>query len=477
MTDAEAIKQLNDAFKLQRAAFLKDPYPSYESRVENLGKLAAMMISNRMNIRKAMNEDFGSHPDATSDIVECLGVAGRAKFVIENLKEWMKPEERAVDAQLMGNARAAINYQPKGVVGNLVPFNFPFDLGLGPVCEMLGAGNRVIIKPSDLTPACAKLIQKMVKETFPEDLVTVVVGGLELAKAFPTIKWNHLLYTGSPTVGRLVMAAAAVNLTPVTLELGGKCPAIVHSDSVTAETVDSIIGTKMLKNGQMCVSVDYALVPRTAMDEFVNLAKKRIASSGGYANTTDCTGIIAQRHLDRLVRILDEASKSGAKVVPLEDIPINPKTRQMPLSLVLDPPKNISIMTEEIFGPILPIIPYDDLNKAIEEINDGERPLGLYVFSKDDKVTENVLTNTVSGGAAVNACAMQAALPSLGFGGSGESGIGRHHGFEGFREFSNPRGVVHRGNQGDLIPAFYPPCKMGEQVADAAFQAATNGAH
>jgi coniferyl-aldehyde dehydrogenase len=399
-------------------------------------------------------------------------VAGRAAYAIDQIDSWMAEEQRFADPAIYGTARAGIRYQPKGVLGNIVPWNFPFDLSVGPLVEMLAAGNRVIIKPSDYTPACAELLRQMVSETFPEDLVAVSVGGLTLAKEFPTLRWDHLLYTGSPAIGREVALAAADNLVPVTLELGGKCPAILAADSVDADSVRSVIGTKLIKNGQMCISVDYALVPRDRLDDFVGHAEAYISDElPDYASSVDCTGIITQRHLERIEKMVDEARASGARMVSLGGQG-DRATRRLPLVLVVDPPKDLRIMQEEVFGPILPVIPYDDLQEALAGINAGERPLGLYVYSKDTETAEGVLRQTTSGGACINICALQGALPSLGFGGIGNSGSGRHHGIEGFREFSNPRGVVVRGD-GDLADAFLPPYgAVAEAIVNSVFAGA-----
>jgi coniferyl-aldehyde dehydrogenase len=456
VTDGAAIEELHRLHAVQRAAFLADPYPSAAERQGHLAALAGMVLGHRDEIRAAMSGDFGAHPDLFTDLVEVLGVAGRAAYAMEQLDSWMADEERHADPAFYGSARAAIRYQPKGVIGNIVPWNFPFDLSVGPLVEMLAAGNRVIIKPSDYTPACGALLRRMVAETFGEDRVAVSVGGLTLAKEFPTLRWDHLLYTGSPAIGREVARAAADNLVPVTLELGGKCPAIMAADSVDAASVRSVIGTKLVKNGQMCISVDYAMVPRAHLDDFVSCAEQYLDGElAGYASSADCTGIITGRHLERIQAMIDEARASGARVVSLGGEG-DPETRRVPLVLVVDPPPHLRIMQEEVFGPILPVVPYDDIDDAVAQVNAGERPLGLYVFSQDAQAAEDVLRRTTSGGACVNVCALQGALPSLGFGGVGQSGSGRHHGVEGFREFSNPRGVVVRGT-GDLADAFLPP--------------------
>jgi coniferyl-aldehyde dehydrogenase len=469
--DAAAIAELHEIVARQRAAFLADPSPTLEQRLELLGALAGMLIANRTEIQEAMSADFGVHPTLATDLIEVLGVAGRAGYVAENLAAWMADEPRPADAAFYGTGHAFVQYQAKGVIGNIVPWNFPFDLSVGPLVEMLAAGNRVVIKPSDYTPACAELLREMVHATFDRDRVDVVVGGLGLAQEFSHVRWDHLLYTGSPAIGREIAKAAAEQLVPVTLELGGKCPAILTADSIDAETVKQVLGTKALKNGQMCISVDYCLVPRDQLEQFATLASER-ARDGmpGYCSSDSCTGIITARHLERIERMLDEARAAGADVRPLEEAgEADPDARQLPLTLVIDPPADLAIMTEEIFGPILPIVAYDDLDDAIATINEGERPLGLYVFAKDETIADDVLRRTTSGGACINAAAVHGALPSLPFGGIGQSGTGRHHGVEGFREFSNPRAVFVRG-EGDIIEAFSPPYgPTAQAVVDSVF--------
>src|SRR3989440_4065618 len=226
-TDDAAIAELHELFDLQRAAFLRDTYPSSADRRSRLEALMGMVVSNRDRIHEALREDFAVHPDALSDLAEVLTVVGRAAFTHQHLEEWMAPEPRETDPNLHGSARAAISYQPKGVIGNISPWNFPFDLSLGPLVDMLAAGNRVVLKPSEHTPACSEVLRDMIRATFDRERVDVAVGGLELAKAFTRVRWDHLLYTGSPAIGREIAKTAAEQLVPVTLELGGKCPAIL----------------------------------------------------------------------------------------------------------------------------------------------------------------------------------------------------------------------------------------------------------
>ncbi|MEA2424362.1 MAG: coniferyl-aldehyde dehydrogenase, partial [Thermoleophilaceae bacterium] len=419
--DAAAIGELEQMVERQRAAFLADPFPSLEERQGLLQALAGMVLTHRTQIQEAMSADFGVHPTLATDLIEVLGVAGRAAYAAERLEKWMAPEAREADPQLYGSGRAFVMPQPKGVIGIIVPWNFPFDLSVGPLVEMLAAGNRVVIKPSEYTPACAEVLRDMVRATFDPDRVDVAVGGLELAKAFTRVRWDHLLYTGSPAIGREIAKAAAEQLVPVTLELGGKCPAIITGDSVDAETVKQVLGTKALKSGQMCITVDYCLVPRAQMEDFARLAVEHVRDSmPGFCTSESCTGIITTRHLERIQNLVEEARAAGADVRELEQAgEPDPATRQLPMTLVLDPADDLGVMREEIFGPILPVKPYDSLDDAIGHVNAGERPLALYVFTKDEAVSDDVLRRTTSGGACVNAAAVHGALPSLPFGGIG----------------------------------------------------------
>ncbi|QKW33267.1 aldehyde dehydrogenase family protein [Actinomadura sp. NAK00032] len=441
---------LRAVFDDQRRAFRT---PTLDERREHLGRLAAMVVRARPRIEQAMAADFTVHPAQLTAMTEVFGVAGQAAYAAEQLPAWTAPQQRFADPAFAGTATAAIEYQPKGVLGIMAPWNFPFLLSLGPLADMLAAGNRVIIKPSEVAPACAELLRELVADTFAPDHVAVVCGGVDLAKEFATLPWDHLLYTGNSAVGREVAMAAARNLTPLTLELGGKNPAIVPT--VDAESVAQIIGNKAVKSGQVCIAPDYCLVPATQAADFIDLARAHVAA--GYTASPDCTGIITGRHLDRLLAMLDEARDHGHRVITLEPgAETDRATRRIPLTLVIDPDDELQIMREEIFGPILPVKTYRTLDEAIAYVNAGDRPLGLYVFTPDAAVARHVLDRTISGGACVNTCAVQGVLPSLGFGGTGMSGYGRHRGIEGFREFSNQRGVFTRG-QADTINTFFPP--------------------
>ncbi len=455
-TDQTPTKRLERIFSLQKKAFLSHPYPSAAQRIELMERIPEMLRKNREKILAALHEDFGGHSEKQGDLVEILGMFDRAKYNIANVKKWMKPLKKEVNPVTLGSSKAFLKYHPKGVVGNMVSWNFPFDIGLGPTLDLLAAGNRVIIKPSDLSPACGKVLEEMISETFDEDQVAVVNGGLDLAIHFPSLKWDHLVYTGSGAVGRKVMKAAAENLVPVTLELGGKSPAIVHTDSVTDETVRDIAGVKVVKRGQMCVTVDYCLVPASRLDVFTDKMIAHFQANFAEGNCAEhACGIITDRHMKRLQSLVDEAVDAGVEVTQIGEN-VAGGSRNMPFYIVKNPPRDLGLMKEEIFGPILPIIPYDDTSDAIRFVNADDKPLGLYIFSGNQNFTDTISEQTQSGGVAVNIAALQAAQPSLPFGGIGESGMGLHHGIEAFREFSNPRGYFIKG-KGGTFDAITPP--------------------
>lgn len=456
IADQQAIEKLNRVFQLQKEAFLKNPYPSAAERKELMERVQPMLVKYRDKILAALEADFGGHSAEQGDLLEILGMFDRAKYNIGNVGKWMKPIAKEGNPVTQGNSKAYIKYQPKGVIGNMVSWNFPFDIALGPMLDQLGAGNRVIIKPSDLAPACGAVLEEMIKETFNEDQVAVVNGGLDLAKTFPKMTWDHLVYTGSGPVGKEIMKAAAENLVPVTLELGGKCPTIVGEDRITDETIATIAGVKVIKRGQMCVTVDYCLVPEnkltTFTDKLVTYMKANFSDENGAASSC---GIINDRHVVRLQKLIDEAKQAGAEVIQIGS-DLKEGKRNMPFYIVVNPSDDLAIMKHEIFGPILPIKTYKSTKDAIDYINKGDKPLGLYVFSDNRDFIDEITQNTQSGGVAINIIALQAGQPSMAFGGVGASGMGVHHGVEAFREFSNARGYFERG-KGGTIEWILPP--------------------
>jgi coniferyl-aldehyde dehydrogenase len=462
-TDSAAIASLQNSFAAHKHAFLDHPFPDLRERRTHLYALADALLSNRARIREALQTDFGAHPAAAADLAEIGGPLARTLAAAKHVRQWMRPERRSVDLLSFGTSKARIAWQPKGVTGIIAPWNFPIDLSFGPLCDMLAAGNRVIIKMSEYAPACAEAAFEIVAKTFAADHVAVINGGVELGKAFTALRWDHLLYTGNPEVGAVVAQAAAANLVPVTLELGGKCPAIFTADSVNAAHITRLLGVKLVKNGQMCISIDHCLVPRAQLDQFVQLAQANFTGAlKNYSRGADCTGIISARHYQRQQQLLEEARSAGARIVQLDqEGAADIATRRLPVSLVIDPDPNLRIMKEEIFGPILPVIPYDSLDETLATINRGERPLALYFYSQSAALVGKVRRETFSGGYGVNICAAQGAVPDLGFGGIGRSGSGRHHGIDGFREFSNPRGMFVMGH-GASFDTFIPPYGPGK---------------
>jgi len=463
-------QQLDRVFRVQREAFRRAPYPSAEQRRELMKRVPAMLLGNRARILAALDADLGGSAHTEGDLFEIIGVVQRAQFNVAHIRGWMKPVPKATDPVTQGNSKAYIKYQPKGVVGNMVAWNFPFDIALGPTLDALGAGNRVIIKPSELTPECGRLLSGMIAETFDEDQVAVVTGDLDFAKYFATKPWDHLVYTGGAIAGREVMQAAAANLVPVTLEMGGRNATIVGRDKVTDPTSISVIaGVKTLKRGQVCVTADHCLVPEESLSDFTDAFVAHMQQAFGADNAAGACGIINNRHIARLTGLVDQARESGAQVIQIGQDTTS-GSRLMPFFVVVDPSDDLPLMQKEIFGPILPIKTYRSTQDVIDRVNAGDRPLGLYVFSDDRAFIDEITEHTQSGGVAVNAIAIQAGMPSMGFGGVGASGMGRHHGEEGFREFSNPRGYFERraGGTFDLI---IPPYGAGTRqlIDDVAY--------
>jgi coniferyl-aldehyde dehydrogenase len=444
MPNTTTISELRSAFDQQRTAFAADPYPALEARLRSLATLRSVCAAVSGKLERALRADFGSHDRSIGLLWELSGVLSRIQYTESQLAAWLEPQDRG--SEPAGGARAYVRYQPKGVIGNMAPWNFPVDISLGPLVDILAAGNCAIVKPSELAPHSAELVRGAIAEHFDAKQVHVVTGGVELAEAFTQLPWDHLIYTGNPAVARKVLAAAAQNLVPVTLELGGKCPTLIAPDRVNDDSLAEVLSIKAVKSGQVCINTDYVLVPRAKLEEVVT-ALQRLWNSmfPSFSTSPSATGIINQRHYDRLSGYLAEAKTRGVRVVALGDERGDPSRRVLPLQLVIDPPDDLALMQDEIFGPILPIKPYDSVDQAVAYINAHERPLALYVFTDDAAVADDVLSRTTSGGACVNAIAVHSSLPSLPFGGIGHSGMGSHHGFEGFQTFSHARSVFRRG--------------------------------
>ena len=433
------IQKLHAVFEVQKAAFKQNMMPSYSQRIELLNSLEQMLLNNQKSIAEAVQQDFGCHSEELTKLVEIMPTVLRVRHAKSHLKKWMKANSRAVNRTIFGFAKNKVIYQPVGVVGNIAPWNFPFDISLGPLSDILAAGNRVIIKPSELTPACSVLLEKLVSETFSPEFVAVISGGIDVSEAFSELPWDHLIFTGGPEIGKKVMQSASKNLVPVTLELGGKCPTIIAHDNLNAKTVNNIISTKLVKSGQMCIAPDYVFVAKDQLQEFITLTQKSMEKMyPSFDQNADYTSIINQRHYERLSGYIDDAKQQGAEVIELNpsNEKANPSTRKFPLTLVINPSDQLAVMKNEIFGPILPIKTYEDLQEVFDYINDRPRPLALYCYSHNKDIIEKVTNQTISGGVCINAAATHGLQADLPFGGIGESGMGHHHGYDGFQTFS-----------------------------------------
>jgi coniferyl-aldehyde dehydrogenase len=438
----EAHSELRALLALQRAAFA-DGAPDYDRRMQALATLRDAVLAHRDALVEAVSEDFGGRAVEETLLLEIFPLLDEIRNARRHLKRWMKP--RAVrPAWFLLPGRARVQYQPLGVVGVIGAWNYQLLLALSPIVGALAAGNHVMVKPSEITPRTAALIADILAERFPREYVAAVTGEADVAAAFAALPFDHLIFTGSTRVGKLVMRAASEHLTPVTLELGGKSPVILHRDAPLPRAADRIMTGKLYNAGQTCVAPDYALVPRDRVEEFVREVRRAsVARYPRLVDTRDYTRIVTHQHWERLRALAADARARGARVEVVnpagEDFP--PEAKVFPPTLVLDPTDDMAVMQEEIFGPILPVVPYDTLDEAIAYVNARPRPLALYYFDTDRGRIERVLARTTSGGAAVNDVLLQLAQDNLPFGGVGPSGMGHYHGFDGFETFSKKKGV------------------------------------
>ncbi|GLQ33045.1 coniferyl aldehyde dehydrogenase [Litoribrevibacter albus] len=453
------IQHLNQILSAQKQAFRENPMPNLSERLTNLKRLKAMVLKYETEICDAINADFSSRSKDETLIAEIMSVVSSINYCMKNLKKWMKPEKRHVNI-LFQPASAKVVYQPKGVVGIVVPWNYPIFLALGPLCFALAAGNRAMVKMSEYTPRTSALLDKIISETFDETLVSVITGEADVAQEFTKKPFDHILFTGSTLVGSHVMRAAAENLTPVTLELGGKSPAIIAPDVPMHDAVDRICFGKSFNAGQTCVAPDYVLCPSDKVNEFVDYYKETFARLyPSIKDNHDYTAIVDERQYQRLKSWIEDARNKGAEVIEInpanEDL--SSGTRKLPLHIVLNPTPDMTIMQEEIFGPILPVMTYHSMNEAINFVNDRPRPLALYYFGYNVEEQEHVLAKTHAGGVCLNDAIMHVALDDLPFGGIGPSGMGAYHGHEGFLTFSHAKSVLSkpRLNSGKLAYAPY----------------------
>ncbi|HUN82909.1 MAG TPA: coniferyl aldehyde dehydrogenase [Terracidiphilus sp.] len=437
------IDALRVVFERQRSSFRQHTPLGLGKRREALDILLRSVINRQNAIVEAVTSDFGQRSIRETQLLEIFPLIDEIRFVKRNLRRWMQTRSAATNWQFLP-ARSKIMYQPLGVVGVIGAWNVPVLLTLSPLANAIAAGNHVIVKPSELAPATAEVIRRMIGEAFPEEYVTVVTGGREVASALSALPFDHLLFTGSESVGKLVLKAAAENLTPVTLELGGKSPALVHESYPMATAADRICSAKFWNAGQTCIAPDYALVPSKKVDEFVH--KCQAALSKRYpdpASNADYTHLISKPAWERMRDLVDDAQSKGARVLQTgsrhQDAAAG--SRFFPPTLLVGANNSMRVMQAEIFGPVLPIIEYASIDDALRFIDARPRPLALYYFDRNNSRIRMILKQTLSGGVTINDCIYHFVQHQLPFGGVGSSGMGAYHGFDGFSAFSKKKGV------------------------------------
>ncbi len=441
-----AITTLEPTLFSMKASFALAPAPTAKERIHRLNQLHNGILDYKALFIEAINKDFGGRASAETLLTEILPLLEGIHYAKKRVKRWMKPSKRKVPFMLLGSS-AAVHYQPVGVVGILSPWNFPLLLTLSPLVGALAAGNRAMLKTSEFCPYTSSLIQKMIAEQFKADEVVSFDGDVEMATAFTSLPFDHLVFTGSTPIGKKVMQAAANNLTPVTLELGGKSPAIIQEDFAIEEAAKRLALGKAINAGQACVSPDYLLIQEDQVDHFVTAFTQAITRNYPYLESNpDYSAIINDRQRERLKHYLIDATEKGASIIT-----INPASEKfddsdkLPISLITNVSDDMLVMQEEIFGPLLPIVMYKTLQDAIDYVNKKPRPLSLYYFDWDKKRSKTILNQTHSGGAGINDVMTQVMVDDMPFGGIGPSGMGHYHGKEGFLSFSKAKGVIHKG--------------------------------
>ncbi|HVO87867.1 MAG TPA: coniferyl aldehyde dehydrogenase [Casimicrobiaceae bacterium] len=431
--------ELARLFELQRAAFGRERYPAEAIRRDRLDRLRRIVTQHESEMVDAISTDFGHRSAHETRLAELYIVAAEARHAQRKLRAWMKRRRVATPIHLRP-ASAFVMRQPLGVVGVISPWNYPVQLALAPVVGALAAGNRVLLKPSELTPATSALLQRLVARYFAPDEFAVVIGDVALGEAFARLPLDHLFFTGSTAVGRKVAQAAAANLTPVTLELGGKSPALFDVDADFTLTVPRLVVGKLLNAGQTCIAPDYAIVPRSRIEEFESAVASAVAALyPDIVSNDDYSTIVNDRHFARLQHLLEDARSKGARVVQLGAS--SPTTRRMPPALVIGVDDSMAIMREEIFGPLLPVEAYDSLDEMIARLNARPHPLAFYWFGRQQEHRDKVLQQTLAGGVTVNDTLWHFAHEGLPFGGVGASGSGAYHGERSFVTFSQEKPV------------------------------------
>ncbi|MGZ6037496.1 MAG: coniferyl aldehyde dehydrogenase [Phenylobacterium sp.] len=461
-------QRMAEVLRRQKAAHIRDGAPTAEQRIDRIDRAVAALIKHEAGLIKALTKDFGARAEAVSGITDIGASLGPMKHAKAHLRSWMKTEKRKTTPAILGflGAKAEVRYQPKGVIGIISPWNFPVNLTFAPLAGVLAAGNRAMIKPSEFTPATSELMAHMFAEAFGEEEIAVFPGGPDVGQAFSDLPFDHLVFTGATSIARHVMKAAAANLVPVTLELGGKSPVILGRSADYATSAARIMAGKTMNAGQICLAPDYVMAPADQVQTFVREATSAVtAMFPTMKDNPDYTSVIAERHYQRIKGYVDDARAKGAEIVEInpagEDFS-QQEHRKIPPTLILNPTDEMKVMQEEIFGPVLPVMTYRNVDEAIAYVNAHDRPLGLYYFGADAAEEAKVLTGTTSGGVTVNDAIFHVAMEDLPFGGVGPSGMGSYHGVDGFREFSHRKSVYHQLKK-DLGPmkALRPPYGEG----------------
>lgn len=442
----------------QRTAFMQEGTPTYETRLDRTNRLIALLVDNQNEIVSALNADYGHRSAEGTLLTDVWSVIDNYKYTKLHLREWMQTE---IYEAMFPDAEARVEYVPKGVVGVVSPWNFPWRLAFAPIGYALAAGNRCMLKPSELTPATSALMAKLVAQYFDETELVVAQGGPEVGAAFTALPFDHLIFTGGAKVGSAVMRAASETLTPVTLELGGKSPALIGRSADIGDAARRILTMKTFNAGQICLAPDYALLPSGFEQQFVAEAKSAVASMyPKLRDNPDYTSIINERHFTRLKNWIADAEAKGAEVIELnpasEDLSDVANHRIAP-TLLLKVTDAMTVLQEEIFGPVLPIVTYETIEEALAFVNKRTHPLALYYFSHDSEEERKVLDRTTSGGVTVNDCMTHAFDNSLPFGGIGTSGMGAYHGRQGFLTFSHARAIYRQSKSPEAEFLFRPP--------------------
>jgi coniferyl-aldehyde dehydrogenase len=442
MIQETAAQRTARLFATQREAFSARPYPSLDERKAKLVALRSQLRRYQDTLADALSADFGHRSGVDTRFLDLLGCVLHINHNLRHLGRWMKPSPRPTELLFKGNS-LRVEYQPKGVVGIISAWNFPVYIGIAGLVSALAAGNRAMLKMSEFNPRTNQVLRQLLTEVFAEDEVALVGGELEDPSVFSTLPFDHIVFTGSPGVGRRVMQSAAASLTPVTLELGGKSPAVVLPDYDLADAARRIVHGKGVNGGQICIAPDFALVPHERLEAFVDAVHDGFRALYGAqpASNDDYTSIIDERQYQRLQGLLADARAKGARVTVCGEVTPG---RRMPLHVLTEVTPDMRVMQEEIFGPLLPVLGYNELDQVVRRINGGERPLALYIFSTRPAAINELLERTHSGGVTINDWGWHALNHGAPFGGVGNSGMGNYHGEEGFRELSHARSVFHR---------------------------------